>query len=348
VELSGRPLLGTAADSPLFVDREDELNVVVRSVDLRTNVLVLGSRGSGKTSFLQQVGSRLSDKDFRAVFVEGALASSALELLSLLRYRIAPNVRAAGLVEQAAVVAAAVRTVTSGGTVRRSLEGIPGESEMLLELVRDIGRQLARRERQHVALIDEPQNAEIAHTLFGRLRDELWQLPLVWVVTGNTSDYATYTRPPADAFFHRKVFLEDLDDGMAYELLRRRVSKQDLPDRAVRLIVGEAEGSPRRLVQLANEAVVDGTDVAAVAAAAAQRGRAINELAEPLRRVIAELDANGPASASDSQFLARLGWSRGRAAQVLRDLEELGLVEGAIDRSGEARPRKVYALKTGT
>ncbi|HJY24418.1 MAG TPA: hypothetical protein VJ649_01940, partial [Actinomycetes bacterium] len=58
--------------------------------------------------------------------------------------------------------------------------------------------------------------------------------------------------------------------------------------------------------------------------------------------LVADLEASGPASASDPGLLARHGWSRSRATQLLRELLDVGLVETTTVRNGPGRPRTVY------
>src|SRR5690606_28363039 len=51
---------------------------------------------------------------------------------------------------------------------------------------------------------------ELAQPLFGRMRDELWQTPLRFVVAASTADAAAFLTPPADVFFEGRVRLEPL------------------------------------------------------------------------------------------------------------------------------------------
>jgi predicted ArsR family transcriptional regulator len=53
----------------------------------------------------------------------------------------------------------------------------------------------------------------------------------------------------------------------------------------------------------------------------------------------------GPTSASDPELLSDLGTSRARATQVLRRLEDMGLVHASAEKSGIGRPRKLYAVR---
>ena len=185
---------------------------------------------------------------------------------------------------------------------------------------------------------------EIVHALFGRLRDEIWQLPIVWLVAGSEGDRQVYLRPPADAFFARVVTLEPLPSKEAFALVRARVPRAKASDALLRAIVTASSGMPRDLVSLAADAVVGGAKPEDVARSRAKRDAAVATLGEPARRVVSELEANGPASASDEAFLARLGFGRSRAAQVLGELERLGIVEASTERLAGRRPRKRYGL----
>ena len=70
----------------------------------------------------------------------------------------------------------------------------------------------------------------------------------------------------------------------------------------------------------------------------------LEDLSEPAKRLLAEVEANGAASPSDEGLLKKLGWTRSRASQVFRELEKQGLVS-ALDRPGSGgRPRRLYEV----
>jgi hypothetical protein len=59
--------------------------------------------------------------------------------------------------------------------------------------------------------------------------------------------------------------------------------------------------------------------------------------------LFAELLAMGSASPSDAGLLDRVGWSRPRANQVLRELEREGLAVAQNELiNGAGKPRRVY------
>src|SRR5207244_4139396 len=192
----------------------------------------------------------------------------------------------------------------------------------------------AAPEGRRVVLVDELPATSVGHTLFGRLRDELWQLPLTWVVAVAANEAGPLLSPPAEAFFDVILRLEPLSRAAQRAILDARAGN------AGRKIAAQIdEGNPRRLLALAREAVAGGAQPPALQRALTHRDAEVSKLGRAASMLMAELESLGPTSASDEQLLKRLGWTRTRAVQVLRQLEEKGLVtsETAKDESGSAR-----------
>ena len=88
MRLDRRPLLDTALDAELFVDRERELDRVLRALDLELNVAIGGPEGSGRTSMLRRIVYRLRSSDRQVVFVGGSGAERAEDLLQRVLLRV--------------------------------------------------------------------------------------------------------------------------------------------------------------------------------------------------------------------------------------------------------------------
>jgi hypothetical protein len=338
--------MATTRDERLFVDRTKELAEVEKAVNAKLNVLMLSPRGGGKTSFLHHLARRLERRGWHAAFVEGGLASTPTELLSLIRARLSPAIQVPGIGQQLGAAAiGAVSVLGQSFSVARRIEGSAGDSQLLLETITAIANDLKGDERPHVVLLDEVSTPELVHTVFGRLRDEIWQLPVVWVVAGDVGDRNVYLRPPADAFFTRIIMMDAMDAATAFKLLRRRIPRTRATDGLLKAIIEQSTLSPRDLLRLASDVVVGGARLEQLARSRAKREELLETLGEPAQRVVAQLEANGPASASDDAFLNRLGFGRSRAAQIFGELERLGIVEASTDHSPGERPRKVYSLR---
>ena len=325
--LSGRPLLDTRADAALYVDRAAELARLSWSVDEGLNALVAGDPGSGKTSLLRRLQADLRTSlgtGGRVVFLDLAGVEGAVDALGRLLEAVAPP-RPDGAPDPAydtssvAEVLARLEAVAPPGRLVVLADGLP---------------------------------IDLAHPLFGQLRDELWRLPACWVVTCPAAAESTFRRPPADAFFEAVLRLEPLSEDVLMKLLRARVGVDELDDDHLRAAAQLAAGNPRRAVELVRHllAAPDGeasTVVPELRRHIVDRGEALYRLGRPATMLMAELEALGSASASDERLLDRLGWTRGRAAQVFALLETAGLVEASAQRNGAGRPRKVFR-PTGT
>jgi len=190
---------------------------------------------------------------------------------------------------------------------------------------------------RRVVLVDELPSKSVGQTLFGRLRDELWQLPLTWVVAIAVNDAGPLLSPPADAFFDVEVRLEPLTKESQKEILEARAGSHGR-----RIAAQVDEGNPRRLLGLAREAIAGGAQPPELQRALSQRDAEVSKLGRAASMLVAELESLGPTSASDEQLLSRLGWTRTRAVQVFRQLEEKGLVTSTTVKGESGRPRKLY------
>jgi hypothetical protein len=316
--LSGRPLLDTKADAALFVDRRAELDRLDRAVDEGLNVLVSGVRGIGKTSLLRHKAYGLRTTGQAAVL------------------------DATALTDPAAFLAAVARAV-----------GAPSQPDehSAADLVATLAELSSAKAGARVIAIDGLAPA-VAQAVFGQLRDELWRAPLTWLVSCAEVDEPAFLRPPADAFFDTTVRMPALSDDDIAELLRRRATVDELSDEAVTEVVRLAAGVPRRAIDLARHLLLapgqaDGTTgvVAAVRDRLLHREQVVDRLGTPARMLLSELEAAGGASASDERLLARLGWTRARAAQVLGELEREGLVIATDEPRASGRPRRVFHSK---
>ncbi len=198
-----QPLAQSRADQRRFVDRTRETDAIIGAVNASQPVLLLGERGSGRTSLLNHVAWLLArQKEPRdTVMVSGELASNPSQLLGVL-------------------VARVQRLAEPGGPRGRWIEdlralsmpdgpfGQVAQPAILMELVDLLGERLAALERP-VCLMVDGIAPSVAHATFGSLRNELWALQgAAWVVAGDSAAEALYREPPADAFFERTVRLD--------------------------------------------------------------------------------------------------------------------------------------------
>ena len=330
LQLSQRPLSGSDADRGLFVDRSAELGHLERSAQLGFNVLVLGERGMGSTSLVLQHQRQFQDAGRTGYYVNGGWAGDVTELCRDIRSAVA------GLTGIATAVLAFGQEV-----VPDPLRDLRALSEQMSELVGE----------QPVIILDEMRHPELVHELFGRYRDDLWQMPFRWVVCGRASRRSRYLEPPADAFFDSVLTLDPLDTAAARELLEARLSGADSSDEGAKvrivadqdLIIRQGEGNPRQVLAAARDLVLRSSEEAL---AADRLATSAAELGTTEMLAVRYLTRHGPTSASDQKLLEVLDITRARATQVLRRLEDAQLVYATSERGhSPGRPRKLYATR---
>ncbi len=320
MRLSGRPLLDIAVDAALFLDPDTVLPRLGRAVREDLNVLLVGARGAGKSSIIRQLAlaARTSAVGLDVVLLDAGSVGSVGGLLRAVTGAIAPAPRA-------------------------RIGPVDGESSVLdlLDLLKLCRTQAEAREERFVVVVDNLV-PDLAHPMFGQLRDDLWSLPFGWVVTCADADEAAFRRPPADAFFDTVVRIEAIAPDVLRELVRRRASIEELPDPALDLVVELARGNPREALDAARVLALDPEAGDGMVKGRARRAEVLGRLGRPAAMLLDELVASGGASASDAGLLRRLGWTRSRATQVLHQLERDGLAEATDVRDGPGRPRRVY------
>jgi Cdc6-like AAA superfamily ATPase len=325
--LSGRPLYASAADDRLYVPRSDVEARIERSIERELNTLVLGERGVGKTSVLQHLlfCRREGESHRRTVHVDASIARSTLDVIDLLREAlgVAPHV--------GENVAAGLRVLARPGAAGTH------DATLLLERLSPL-RDLDAA----VVLLDGLVTGDIAHTLFGRMRDELWALPLTWVVSADPNQLSQYRTPPADAFFETIVELRPLQPSEQLDVLRRRLPAEW---RLLEGLVRDDRGNPRELLTAARQALIENRPVEEVLRTQAARQSLAASLGRSTSQMYAELESLGrPVAASDEELLKRLNVTRERAGQVLKRLESHGLVETFTEPAQRGRPRKLYRV----
>lgn len=306
--LSSRPLLSTSDDRDLVVERTAECALVEDAVRRNLNVLISGAAGSGLTTTIHQLLRRLPrGEQLHPRFVNAATVASAEELLHESLGELVPAM-----------------AIVDGDSVYARFARFSAVPDNIVVLVDNAGP----------ALLQET---------FGAHRDEIWQVPVTWVVTCTELDRVRVLSGRAAAFFDVVVELGPLTDVQAAGLLRRRTTKEELGAAGLRAAVNAAAGNPRALVQAARRLVLEGVAPADLARSAYLRQEVGRPLSRPARMLLDELVTRGPASASDPDLQAATGWTRSRLVQVLAELESAGAVDSEERSDGRSgRPRKVF------
>ena len=287
--LSRRPLTASDRDQELFATLP-ALDALRAAKAFGLNAYVGGGPGSGKTTLLRRMEHECGGE---AVFVRAEPVGSATELL--------------------AAIAAAV--------------GPPGEAptpfsdtELDVASVFDaLDRWHKMPGRPHWVLVDGA-DPEYIRVLFGRYRDSMWDIPLLWMVACR----ASAPPPPADSFFDRILRLGPWTETDIQKLIKSRVPRWDA-DRRNQVASILAPATPAQAM-LALQALVSARNPATLLQSVADERQRAKVLPERLHRLYEALNLAGPAHAGDTRLLDAVNVSRSRVAHGLNELEQTGIV----------------------
>ena len=324
--LGQRPLSASDADSELYCDRRSESERVGRALDLGLNVYVHGPPGIGRTSFLRH----LERMRLRAQYVRLGGFETLPERLN----EIERAVRDVGVLH---------RTGSSPLFESSVQRLVAPRVEIAADRLRNLRLAAAgsQQDGTQVVLVDDLTPSAIQE-LFGRWRDDMWQVPIQWVVAGTTP----HLDPPADSFFDVRVELPQFDRSGLEELLRRRAASgspqegSHLLMTALPVLESVAPCTPRRALTVLRDLYLS-DDVEELTSELSRAHAARAQLKSTANKVLEALMAHGPAHAGDERLLSEVGVTRSRIVQVLGELEEVGLV--TAERVGR---RKLYAPRT--
>jgi hypothetical protein len=308
-----RPLLNTDADQRLFILDDSRARAAAAALQPQRNVLISGEPGSGKSSLLYHVLGRARSQQRPALMLAGRLVED------------------------------------SRGLVNALLE-LAGEEEWVLDAPAPNPDDPLGPARQIRRLREAPENAlvladdltvEQAQTLFGQLRDELWQTPVNFAAAVRPDVAQALSAPPADVFFDRRFTLEPLQGGDANMLLLRR---HEADESTLLAVFDDQPMQPRALVALAAQESPGGrydpvrqSELLQIAENAAGRAGAM---------LLAEIWGREGVSASDPELQRSLGVTRNRLTELLRTLAAAGVLTTFPEpREGKTgRPRMIYTV----
>lgn len=330
--LSQRPLTPARQDLELAVNtRVEDAKRIHRNAGRGRNTLLMGPRGSGRTSMLSLIESMFADvetMDVRRVDAEACTETDELVATIL-----------AALDRDPRVDREERRPLFNPNQFYERVVQIPrAANETDAAAIRDAANRLASTGVTVIVLIDNLAPAP-AHDLFGRFRDTMWSASVVWIGCGD-SDRDGYLRPPADVFWEVVEWIEPFTGDEVTELLSRRVAAS-LPDDPDAILVKENlaalvsrlgdDPTPRQVVRTAAELVESGSIGAAIGSQE-RFERAEQAGGRRAAMLLAELEGLGrPVHAGDQELMTRMGLTRARLVQLLSALETAALVKRRVE-----------------
>lgn len=376
---SPRPLQSLVDDEAFFVSVA-EIQKIHLAVRTNENALLIGERGSGKTSLLNHLVYEYtnSKKDSQTVPVQLNLLQIENFTQTTFLEKLVSN-----------IFDSVIKFRTKGEKIRHTLEKLgfvipPDENmksfsitlegnvsygrkevdyEFLVERLEKVVHTLQERNIQIFVIIDDVDkiNSKLIWNVFRVLRDTLWDLRVSLIMSVLPEQVSEITKPPLDQFFMYRIKMKPYDQMKARELIAKRAkfAKQrlELEEGALARLVTDTKGNPRSLMSEMKRILESAKETSKITEAmmAEIESSYLPELSSIERSVINYLVHNPHVSASSEDFSRSLGVTRSRLSQILNELREKGLIQSTKEgrrtkyhitvKGGRSRDKKEPSLK---
>lgn len=339
-----RPLFATKYDQSFFVNREKELSSIQSSIRSKLNLLLLGKRGSGKTSLLNHAYYDLK-KDKKIIVILVNILPKGIHgtetFLDVLVRSCAKEISGNEMHSE---------LYHKYITTFQTLSGLVG-----FETIMAI---LNRENKQAVFIIDGfDHNSELCYNIVSALREIFWETKSAFIVTGDLLQKNVYLKPPVDAFFDKVVEIEKLSTKDVKKLFEHRIGKNEITEKVFSALAKYGADSIADIILMMRENIEKDnqkfdsilktsnsfTMGATIIPPSKQFDKNLQKISPMRKEVLKYLRVNGPTSASDKKFQEYTGVSRSRLAQMLVRLMHMGFLTKSQDSQ---KRRALFGLTT--
>lgn len=346
---TSRPLLSLEDDKRYFTDFEDETQKILLTINTNENALIIGDRGSGKTSLFNHIIYHLKKNNETVPIRMNALRMEKFDQTSFLSDLLFELVDVMNKYESHTdkFKKTLVKMAESG------LLGLPGTNipnttgsklnydfsrkddvDTLLNRLSTLVNSLRKQGITLCILLDDSDKigSDVIWSTFRGIRDSLWELRISIIMTVLPNQVSEITKPPLDHFFQYWIKLKPFDKIKTKEFLKKRLTDSgilvEVEDDAVDRIVEKTKGNPRSLAEIFKYIFENNPSLKIITKEQVENfGIPYSPSFSDIERAVFNYLIHKPyTSASSEDFVKNIGVSRSRIAQILNELKDKQLI----------------------
>ena len=336
--LSPRPLMSLEEDRKFFTNFKDEINQVLLAIETYENVIIVGERGSGKTSFLNHIYHRILENK-KTITVR----FSTLKVIEFNQVNFLT-----GIFNEIATISN--KYFSNKVKLKNALIGMLDTNQKHLQ---DYEYEIQKDDfyvalDRFTSLIDflkkdgidvciilddtDKIDSKLIWNTFRGIRDPLWKLKVPIVMTSLPNQINEITNVPLDHFFPYLIKLEQFDFRSAFNLIEKRLHYSDfkikISDEVMEEILRRATGNPRNFIEIFKR-LFEKLDIknSITKKQLESLGLLFSIKLPSIERAICNYLIHDPnTSASSHEFASSIGVTRSRLAQILNKLKKQGII----------------------
>lgn len=333
---TARPLVSYGETQNLFVPFEEENRRLLLAVETHENSIVIGERGSGKSSFLNRFFYEFENDSHFIIAKMSALNMPNFNQTSFLS-NVFNEIKDIAKNRSNKEKFLEILQTYFASRQERETSPIPNEEDDYYAMMKRFSSLIENLNKNGFTIciiLDDTDkiNSQLIWQAFRNMRDEIWKLRISIILTALPNQVSEITKPPLDHFFSYWIKLPAFDHMRAKQLIDRRLRDLgfdiSVEPNTLEEIVNRADGNPRYILEIFKR-LFEQTPIPRVITNREIDNLGVifsNKLPELEKQICEYLIRNPYTSASSESFIDDMGVKRPRLAQVLNSLKRRGLI----------------------
>lgn len=333
--LSPRPLMSLEEDRKFFINCKDEIAKILLAIETYENAIVIGERGSGKTSFLNHVYHQIL-KDKKTLVIRFNILEIAefnqINFLTGVFNEIVSNRYISNKIKLKNTL---IKMHKFDQKQLQDYEYEPQKDDFYVALDRfSTLINFLKKDGIDVCIIldnTDKIDSTLIWNAFRGIRDTLWKLKVPIVLTALPNQVKKIIKIPLDHFFPYLIELKPIDSEGTYNLIQKRLDHSNFKVKTqeiVEEVSRRASGNPRNIIEIFKHLfeeleIKNSINKKQLESLGVLYSRKLPDIE---RAICNYLIRNPKTSASSQDFISTIGVTRSRLAQILNKLKKRGII----------------------
>ncbi len=325
-------------DRKFFTNFKDEIRQTLLAIETYENAIIVGERGSGKTSFLNHIYHNLLENK-RVLTVRFStlkvidinqvnfLTGIFNEVVSLSHKYFSNKVKLKNFLIS--------MFEPSQKNLRDTEYEVPKDDfYVALDKFTSIIDYLKKDGVDICVILDDTDkiDSKLIWNIFRGIRDALWKLKIPIIITSLPNQVNEITKVPLDHFFPYLIKLKSFDLDSSHELIEKRLQYSDLNvklnNEVMEEILRRTGGNPRDIIEIFKKLFEDIEIKDSITKKQLESlGLLFSKKLPNIERSVCNYLIHYPnTSASSPEFASSIGVTRSRLAQILNKLKKQGMI----------------------
>ncbi len=345
--LNKRPVYSTYSDKDLFVNRTKEIEELMFAIKNNYNSLIVGNNGEGKTSLLYKIFREFEDSTILFPIITDMSGindkySIVDQLINDLLEKVSDNDSVWDDNELGNIISKynsniSLRYVNEEIRKFSYVETSESHKVKLIYLEKILDHLESKTGRKTLFFIDNlSNNPDEFFLTFGTYRDYLWNINCQFCVTCSSLTFGIINKPPLSSFFDRVIKMNPFTQADFEKMFKKRGV---IVPKLFQFIKIFNRLSPRFAIEITQNIIFNEISEVEIQKTIEILQGKMQSISDSEKNIFQYVLETASVSASDEDLQKSFNISRSRVVQILKKLEEVGLLD-----SNKSQHKVIYSI----